>query len=229
VNTVTQILDSIAEEAARADRTDGQLLDLFVRLRDEAAFAAVVRRHGPMVLGVCRRVLRNAADADDAFQAAFLVLARKASTITTRHLLAQWLYGVAYNTARKLRQSNARRALREGPLAGAEPLASAPDARDELLVILDEELNQLPDRYRAVLVLCDLEGAAVPKGPSAGAWRGRGPCSPNGSRGAGSCRPRGCSARCSPIAPRPHFRPRCWQARCGQWVLTILLVPRRGG
>src|SRR3954471_3480720 len=99
VNTVVQILDSIAEEAARADRTDGQLLDLFVRLRDEEAFAAVVRRHGPMVLGVCRRVLRNPADADDAFQAAFLVLARKAATIGTRHLLAQWLYGVAYNTA----------------------------------------------------------------------------------------------------------------------------------
>jgi RNA polymerase sigma factor (sigma-70 family) len=159
VSTVTQILDSIAEEVARADRTDGQLLDLFVRLRDEDAFAAVVRRHGPMVLGVCRRVLRNAADADDAFQAAFLVLARKAATISTRHLLSQWLYGVAYNTARKLRQSNTRRAAREHPLTeGVEPLANAPEPRDELLRILDEELNQLPERYRAVIVLCDLDG-----------------------------------------------------------------------
>ena len=159
MNTVTQILDSL-DEAARADRTDGQLLDLFVRLRDQDAFAAVVRRHGPMVLGVCRRVLRNAADADDAFQAAFLVLARKAATISTRHLLAQWLYGVAFNTARKLRQSNTRRAGRERPLAEvAEPCANATDGRDELLAILDEELNQLPDRYRAVIVLCDLEGA----------------------------------------------------------------------
>ena len=127
MNTVTQILDSIAEEAARSDRTDGQLLDLFVRLRDEDAFAAVVRRHGPMVLGVCRRVLRNAADADDAFQATFLVLARKAATISTRHLLGQWLYGVAYNSARKLRRSKQRRAAREHPLTeGAEPAATAP-------------------------------------------------------------------------------------------------------
>src|SRR5262249_26939885 len=99
-----------------------------------------------MVLGVCRRILRNTADADDAFQAAFLVLARKAATIGTRHLLAQWLHGVAYNTARKLRQSNARRAVRERPLAeAAEPHATAPDPRDELLAILDEELNRLPD------------------------------------------------------------------------------------
>ena len=159
LNTVVQILDTIAEEAARADRTDGQLLDLFVRLRDEEAFAAVVRRHGPMVLGVCRRILRNAADADDAFQAAFLVLARKAASIGTRDLLAQWLYGVAYNTARKLRQSNTRRATREAPLAEAsEPQANAPDIRDELLAILDEELARLPERYRAVIVLCDLEG-----------------------------------------------------------------------
>jgi RNA polymerase sigma factor (sigma-70 family) len=159
VNTVVQILDTIAEEAERAERSDGQLLDLFVRLRDEEAFAAVVRRHGPMVLGVCRRILRNAADADDAFQAAFLVLARKAGTIGTRGLLAQWLYGVASNTARKLRQSNARRATHETPLAEAsEPQANTSDAREELLAILDEELTRLPERYRAVIVLCDLEG-----------------------------------------------------------------------
>ena len=158
MNTVVQILDNL-DDASRGDRTDGQLLDLFVRLRDEGAFATVVRRHGPMVLGVCRRVLRNSADADDAFQAAFLVLARKAATIGTRHLLAQWLHGVAYNTARKLRQTNARRAARERPLEEtSEPPAPAPDTRDELLAILDEELNQLPDRYRAVVVLCDLQG-----------------------------------------------------------------------
>src|SRR5437764_14840820 len=119
VNTVVQILDAVTGEAARADRTDGQLLDLFVRTRDADAFAAVVRRHGPMVLGVCRRVLRNPADADDAFQAAFLVLARKAAAIGTRHQLAPWLYGVAYNTARKLRQSNTPRLMRQRALAEA--------------------------------------------------------------------------------------------------------------
>src|SRR5438552_1618086 len=124
--TVVQILGhgDIAE-LARADRTDGQLLDLFVRQRDQEAFAAVVRRHGPMVLGVCRRVLRNHADADDAFQAAFLVLARKAGSLGRRELLAQWLHGVAFNTARRLRRTNARRTLREVPLAEvAEPPAA---------------------------------------------------------------------------------------------------------
>src|SRR5262245_50638448 len=109
---VGRILDTITEAT---ERTDGQLLDLFVRLRDEEAFAAVVRGHGPMVLGVCRRILRNPADADDAFQAAFLVLARKAASIGTRELLAQWLHGVAFNTARKLRRTNLRRATRERP------------------------------------------------------------------------------------------------------------------
>jgi RNA polymerase sigma factor (sigma-70 family) len=157
VNTVVEILDSIAGGAAWGDRTDGQLLDLFVGRRDQDAFAAVVRRHGPMVRGVCRRVLRNPADADDAFQAAFLVLARKAGTIR-RELLAAWLYGVAFNTARKLRRTNARRAARECPLAEqVEPHAAA-DPNRELLAILDEELSRLPERYRSVIVLCDLEG-----------------------------------------------------------------------
>ncbi|VTR94629.1 sigma-70 family rna polymerase sigma factor : RNA polymerase sigma factor, sigma-70 family OS=Singulisphaera acidiphila (strain ATCC BAA-1392 / DSM 18658 / VKM B-2454 / MOB10) GN=Sinac_6419 PE=4 SV=1: Sigma70_r2: Sigma70_r4_2: Secretin_N [Gemmata massiliana] len=159
MNTVVQILDTIADEAARAERTDGQLLDLFVRSRDEHAFATVVRRHGPMVLGVCRRVLGNPTDAEDAFQAAFLVLARRATAIDTRRPLAQWLYGVAYNTARKLRQSNTRRAARISPLAESpEPHAPLPAEHNELLAILDDELSRLPERYRALIVLCDLEG-----------------------------------------------------------------------
>ncbi len=158
MNTVGQILDTL-EDALQAGRSDGQLLDLFVRSRDERAFADVVRRHGPMVLAVCRRVLRNSADADDAFQAAFLVLARKAPSITARHQLAQWLYGVAYNTARKLRQLNGRRVSRECPLDRTpEPHADTSADRADLLAVLDEELHNLPERYRAVVVLCDLEG-----------------------------------------------------------------------
>ena len=95
--------------ALLAERSDRELLDLFVRHRDEGAFADVVRRHGPMVLGVCRRVLRDTPDADDAFQAAFLVLARRAASIASADRLAGWLYGVAFNTARRLRRANARR------------------------------------------------------------------------------------------------------------------------
>src|SRR5262245_51865366 len=96
-----------------AGMTDGQLLQCFVALRDEAAFAALVRRHGPMVMGVCRRILRNGHDAEDAFQATFLVLVRKAGSIASRELLANWLYGVACNTALKARAATVKRRARE--------------------------------------------------------------------------------------------------------------------
>src|SRR3954454_17188577 len=96
-----------------AGPTDGELLECFIARRDAAAFEALVRRHGPMVLGVCRRVLRNEADAEDAFQATFLVLVKKAHTIVPRHLVGNWLYGVACNAARKARTAAARRSERE--------------------------------------------------------------------------------------------------------------------
>src|SRR5436853_387343 len=96
-----------------AGLTDGELLERYATRRDEAAFEVLLRRHGPMVLGVCRRVLRNAPDAEDAFQATFLVLVRKAGSIGRRELLGNWLYGVAYRTALDARAAAARRRARE--------------------------------------------------------------------------------------------------------------------
>jgi RNA polymerase sigma factor (sigma-70 family) len=147
-------------EVRPADRTDGQLLDSFIRSRDEAAFAAVVRRHAAMVLAVCRRVLGNHADAEDAFQATFLVLARKAKALGLRRPLGPWLHGVAFNTARRARRANRRRAGYERTVVELPEIASEEPVRlsDELLTILDEELARLPERYRAPIVLCDLEG-----------------------------------------------------------------------
>src|SRR4051794_5330599 len=95
--------------------SDADLLEAFLARRDEAAFAALVRRHGPAVLGVCRRVTGSAPDAEDAFQATFLVLARRAATVVPRSALGPWLYGVAYHTARRARAVLARRRAREKP------------------------------------------------------------------------------------------------------------------
>jgi RNA polymerase sigma factor (sigma-70 family) len=143
-------------------QSDEQLLDRFVARRDETgeeAFAALVQRHGPMVLGVCRRVLGDAHEAEDAFQATFLILARKASSVIRRARLASWLYGVAYRTATESRSRSARRRLREARVSKSPRIEpAAPDCQGELRAILDEELARLSDRCRSPLVLCELEG-----------------------------------------------------------------------
>jgi RNA polymerase sigma factor (sigma-70 family) len=141
-----------------AGLSDGQLLECFLTDHDEAALAALVRRHQAMVWGVCRRRLRHH-DAEDAFQATFLVLVRKAPTIRPREMLAGWLYGVAFRTARKAQATLARRRQREKQGANMpEPGADeAPHWRD-LRPALDQELSRLPDRYRLAIVLCDVEG-----------------------------------------------------------------------
>ena len=142
--------------------TDVQLLELFLsRSGDDAedAFAALVHRHGPMVLGVCRRMLGNSHDAEDAFQATFLILARRAGAIGRRDRLANWLYGVAVRTAKEARRRAARRQARERRAMDNVKAESEPTGDwDDLIPILDEELSRLPDRYRAALVACELEG-----------------------------------------------------------------------
>jgi RNA polymerase sigma factor (sigma-70 family) len=149
-----------ALRAGGAGLSDGQLLTCFVERRDEAAFEALVRRHGPMVLGACRRVLRSHHDAEDAFQATFLVLARKAASIKSPEALGNWLYGVAYNVAQKARSINIRRQARERQVAAMpEPEAVREECpADDLRPLLDHELSRLPEKYRLPVVLCDLEG-----------------------------------------------------------------------
>jgi RNA polymerase sigma factor (sigma-70 family) len=158
-----RVISHLRGVARRRDEdgiSDGRLLELYVRRRDEAAFEALVRRHGPMVLGVCRRILGNAIDADDAFQATFLVLVRKADSVRPRGMLGNWLYGVASRTAREARRLAARRRVKEREAATMPRAASGDSAPNELGAALDQGLSGLPDKYRAVLVLCDLEGKA---------------------------------------------------------------------
>jgi RNA polymerase sigma-70 factor (ECF subfamily) len=139
--------------------SDGQLLHRFVVRREEPVFQAIIERHGPMVWGVCRRVLRHHHDAEDAFQATFLVLARKASSVADREKLGNWLYGVAHQTALKARSTRAKRRRRETQVPDRpEPTVAAGGPLDTSTELIDLELSRLPDRYRVPIVLCELEG-----------------------------------------------------------------------
>jgi len=138
--------------------SDGALLERFAQQRDETAFEALMERHGPMVLGVCRRLLGDTTDADDAFQATFLVLVRKASAVADRTRLGNWLYGVATRVALKARGQLARRRNREGREVPDMIVPQSADPWHELRPLLDEELRQLADRYREPIVLCCLQG-----------------------------------------------------------------------
>src|SRR5262249_14704638 len=119
----------------------------------------IFSRHGRMVWGVRRRVLRDHHDAEDALQATLLVLARKAASITIREKLGPWLYGVAYQTATKARAMRARRRAREGQVSDMpEPMVVPDELRDDLAESLDREMSRLPEKYHIPIVLCDLQG-----------------------------------------------------------------------
>jgi RNA polymerase sigma factor (sigma-70 family) len=151
-----RILETLHESGA--DLTDGQLLARFLATRDEASFTVLVRRHGPMVIGVCRRILRDEHDAEDAFQAAFLILAQKAASVVKRESLSCWLYQVAYHAALEACSARSRRRARERPVNDAAHPEIAPVETQDWRPLLDRELNALPEIYRSAIILCDLQG-----------------------------------------------------------------------
>src|SRR5262245_15893028 len=159
LSAVVRQVRKLAAPGDTAAASDTHLLDRFRASSDEAAFATLVRRHGPLVMGVCRRVLRHHQDAEDAFQATFLVLAKNAPSIRRRTALASWLYGVARRVAADARRAAARRQARERRatnMGHAQPDLEA--AWRELQAVLAEEVERLPEKYQLPFVLCCLEG-----------------------------------------------------------------------
>ncbi len=151
-------IERIFNQGSLTGLSEGQLLRQFAT-GDEGAFEALVTRHGPMVLGVCRRLLYDRRDVEDAFQATFLVLLRKAGALRDAEALSPWLHGVAYRVAARIRCNSIQRPLEESK--GARPEAAEPECdleRTELRSLIDEEIRRLPEKYRRPVVLCYLEG-----------------------------------------------------------------------
>jgi RNA polymerase sigma factor (sigma-70 family) len=158
LNGVLQHLRKVAAVQIDRELSDRELLDRFLAARDESAFTVLIERHGPMVLGVCRRSLPNFHDAEDACQATFLVLARKAASVRKKASLSSWLHGVACRVAANLKRAHVRRKAREKEAATQTPRDPAAEVTwREVQTILDEELQRLPDRYRTPIILCHLE------------------------------------------------------------------------
>ena len=174
---MNRVIQQLRAACGRDTLTDGELLNRFLSQRDDVALAALVRRHGPMVWGVCRRLLRSHHDAEDAFQATLLVLVQKAATLPNRETVGNWLYGVAHQTAVRMRAMVARRGMREKQVQiMPEPTTAQEYVWNDLAPVVDEELRCLPDKYRVLIVLCDLEGVtrkevarrlAIPEGTAA--------------------------------------------------------------
>jgi RNA polymerase sigma factor (sigma-70 family) len=161
-------MQNVADNRSQTEATDERLLRDYVANRDAGAFAAIMRRHGSLVTAVCRRMLWREQDVEDAFQATFLVLMRKAPSLSRPKLLGNWLYGVAYRIASKIRSANIRQRTREAPMIDLP----APEADDEarwrdLRPVLDDELQRLPQRYRRPIVLFYLEGKSAEEVASA--------------------------------------------------------------
>jgi RNA polymerase sigma factor (sigma-70 family) len=170
LNRVVRHLRQGAMQQAAAGMRDGELLEAYISRKDEGAFEALLRRHGAMVLGVCQRILRNNADAEDAFQATFLVLVRKARSIRSRGAIANWLYGVAHHTALKARIMNRRRRSKELAAGTVSRPQVAEEIRQQVQALLDSELAALRDIYRIPIVLCDLEGKTIKEAAAHLGW-----------------------------------------------------------
>src|SRR6516225_3455539 len=156
IHAVVEFIHGLVADPDLASRTDNELLKRFLADRDENAFEALVRRHGPMVLALCRRILRDPQDAEDAFQATFLVFVRKSSSIAKPELLGNWLYGVASRTARTARAAAEKRRAKEAKAVPREQTAEA-SPWQEFQPFLDYELSRLPAKYRVPVILCHLE------------------------------------------------------------------------
>src|SRR5262249_42786901 len=157
--SIVQQLQALLGPRDAGDLSDGQLLERYILHHDENAFASLVRRYSAMVWAVCGRVLPDPHDREDAFQATFLVLVRKAASLDRRRPLANWLYTVAYHTALKKRDQAARQRKREvRALEKLSPASGEAVTGNDVNHVVDAELDRLPYRYRAPLILCYLHG-----------------------------------------------------------------------
>src|SRR5438270_7091043 len=170
LSSFVQFLRRAAAGQARDDHADGELLARFASDSDSAAFAAIVHRHGPMVWSVCRRLLARTEEAEDAFQATFVVLLRRATSIRQGALLGNWLYGVAYRVAVRARARAARRGALEKQGLAAEPAVAPTEPANDWQQLLHEEVVRLPEKYRRPIVICYLNGKTNEEAASVLGW-----------------------------------------------------------